>query len=61
MAELDQENLHPEMTALAAHLHAHPEFGFEENRTAAFVAEKLRDFGLTMSPKASAAPASSAR
>ncbi len=27
-------------------LHAHPEFGFEERRTSAFVAAKLRDFGL---------------
>lgn len=27
-------------------LHAHPEFGFEEKRTSAFVAHKLREFGL---------------
>jgi amidohydrolase len=27
-------------------LHAHPEFGFEEKRTAAFVAARLREFGL---------------
>lgn len=27
-------------------LHAHPEFGFEERRTAAFVAGRLREFGL---------------
>ena len=27
-------------------LHAHPEFGFEEHRTARFVAETLRTFGL---------------
>jgi hippurate hydrolase len=27
-------------------LHAHPEFGFEEKRTSAFVASKLREFGL---------------
>ncbi|KAA1183080.1 amidohydrolase [Rhizobium tropici] len=27
-------------------LHAHPEFGFEEKRTSAFVAQKLREFGL---------------
>ncbi|WP_137113545.1 M20 aminoacylase family protein [Mesorhizobium sp. GR13] len=26
-------------------LHAHPEFGFEEKRTSAFVAQKLREFG----------------
>jgi hippurate hydrolase len=35
-----------EMTAWRHHLHAHPEFGFEERRTAAFVADKLRSFGL---------------
>ncbi|MCC5970165.1 MAG: amidohydrolase [Pararhodobacter sp.] len=27
-------------------LHAHPEFGFDEHRTSAFVADKLRAFGL---------------
>lgn len=27
-------------------LHAHPEFGFEEKRTAAFVANTLRGFGI---------------
>ena len=27
-------------------LHAHPEFGFEEKRTAAFVVQKLREFGV---------------
>ena len=35
-----------EMTAWRHDLHAHPEFGFEEKRTAAFVAAKLREFGL---------------
>ncbi|MET7246887.1 amidohydrolase [Methylobacterium sp. EM32] len=35
-----------EMVAWRRDLHAHPEFGFEERRTAAFVAEKLREFGL---------------
>jgi hippurate hydrolase len=34
------------MTAWRRDLHAHPEFGFEEHRTAAFVAETLRGFGL---------------
>ena len=34
------------MTAWRRDLHRHPEFGFEEKRTAAFVAAKLRDFGL---------------
>ena len=27
-------------------IHEHPELGFEENRTADFVAEKLTEFGL---------------
>lgn len=35
-----------EMTAWRRHLHAHPEFGFEEHATAGFVAAKLREFGL---------------
>jgi amidohydrolase len=30
-------------------LHAHPELGFEEHRTAAFVADRLREFGLEIS------------
>jgi len=34
------------MTAWRRDLHAHPEFGFEETRTAAFVADRLREFGL---------------
>lgn len=43
---LNPETLHAEMTEWRRHLHTHPEFGFEETRTAAFVAEKLRAFGL---------------
>lgn len=46
MAELDPETLKREMTNWRRDLHAHPEFGFEEKRTAAFVAGKLREFGL---------------
>jgi len=46
MAKLDLDALHREMAAWRRDLHAHPEFGFEEKRTAAFVAEKLRAFGL---------------
>ncbi|WP_163380661.1 M20 family metallopeptidase [Cyclobacterium sp. SYSU L10401] len=35
------------------HLHAHPELSFEENETVAFVADKLRSFGISkLSPKA---------
>jgi hippurate hydrolase len=46
MAELDRDALRREMTGWRRDLHAHPEFGFEEKRTAAFVAAKLREFGL---------------
>jgi amidohydrolase len=35
-----------EMTEWRRGLHAHPELGFEEHRTSAFVAEKLESFGL---------------
>ncbi|MET0743667.1 MAG: M20 aminoacylase family protein [Microvirga sp.] len=35
-----------DMTAWRRSLHAHPEFGFEERRTSAFVAARLREFGL---------------
>lgn len=42
----NQKELHREMTAWRHDLHAHPEFGFEEKRTSAFVAQKLREFGL---------------
>jgi hippurate hydrolase len=35
-----------ELKAWRRDLHAHPEFGFEEKRTSAFVAQKLREFGL---------------
>jgi hippurate hydrolase len=46
MAALDHNTLVAEMTAWRRDLHAHPEFGFEEKRTSAFVAAKLREFGL---------------
>ncbi len=42
----DLKALDDEMTAWRRDLHAHPEFGFEETRTAAFVADKLCSFGL---------------
>ena len=35
-----------EMTRWRRDIHAHPELGFEENRTAAIVAQKLREYGL---------------
>ena len=37
--------LHDEVTEWRRDLHAHPEVGFEEHRTAGIVAGKLRDFG----------------
>ncbi|KFC63288.1 N-acetyl-L,L-diaminopimelate deacetylase [Bosea sp. LC85] len=46
MTTLDQNTLEREMTGWRRDLHAHPEFGFEEKRTSAFVAAKLREFGL---------------
>ncbi|KRB62168.1 amidohydrolase [Rhizobium sp. Root708] len=42
----DLEKLQVEMTEWRRHLHANPEFGFEERATSAFVAAKLREFGL---------------
>ncbi len=42
----DLSALHGQMTAWRRDLHRHPEFGFEEHRTAAFVAETLRGFGI---------------
>ena len=36
---------HPEMTAWRRDFHMHPEIGFEEVRTSAIVAAKLREFG----------------
>lgn len=38
--------LTPELVAWRHHLHAHPELAFEEHGTAAFIADKLRAFGL---------------
>ena len=40
------DSLERDMKAWRRDLHAHPEFGFEEKRTSAFVARKLREFGL---------------
>lgn len=42
---MDAETL-TELTALRRDLHAHPELGFEEHRTAALVADRLRAAGL---------------
>src|SRR5262245_27882819 len=43
---MDLGALGREMTFWRRDLHAHPEFGFEEKRTSAFVAARLREFGL---------------
>lgn len=40
------DSLAPEFVGWRQHLHAHPELAFEEKRTAAFIAGKLREFGL---------------
>ncbi len=37
---------HSELTAWRRDLHAHPELGFEENRTADLVAQRLESFGI---------------
>jgi len=37
---------HEALAALRRDLHAHPELGFEEHRTAALVAERLRQWGI---------------
>ena len=41
-------DFHPEMTQWRHQLHAHPETAFEEHKTAAFVAERLESFGITV-------------
>lgn len=46
MPATDLTALETDMTGWRRDLHANPEFGFEEKRTAAFVATKLREFGL---------------
>ncbi|RFB97927.1 amidohydrolase [Rhizobium leguminosarum bv. trifolii] len=43
---MNSRTLEQDMTAWRRDLHSHPEFGFDEKRTAAFVARKLREFGL---------------
>lgn len=43
----DLEQLHKDMIGWRHHLHRHPEFGFEEHSTAAFVLARLQAFGIT--------------
>ena len=38
--------IHDDMTAWRRDIHAHPELGFQEERTSAVVAEKLESFGI---------------
>src|SRR5206468_3402642 len=38
-------DLQPDIVAWRRDLHAHPELGYDEHRTSAFVAERLREFG----------------
>jgi amidohydrolase len=40
------QTIEPELIAIRHDLHAHPETGFEEHRTAAIIAERLRRWGL---------------
>jgi len=42
----DDETLHEQMTAWRRDIHAHPELGFQEQRTAGLVAEQLERWGL---------------
>ena len=37
---------HPELTAIRRDIHAHPELGMQETRTAALVAAKLKEWGI---------------
>ncbi|KAA2237281.1 M20 aminoacylase family protein [Salinarimonas soli] len=47
MSPLDRiRAYHPELTAIRRDLHAHPEIGFEEERTAGIVAERLEAWGV---------------
>ena len=39
------ERAHADLTALRRDIHAHPELAFNETRTSALVAEKLREWG----------------
>ena len=40
------ESFAPELTAIRRDIHAHPEIGFEEQRTSGIVAEKLQQWGI---------------
>jgi amidohydrolase len=40
------EKWHADTIAIRRHLHKHPELSFEEQQTAAFIAQKLTDYGI---------------
>ena len=40
------EKYHSEITGIRRHIHAHPELSFEEYKTSAFIAEKLKSWGI---------------
>ena len=42
----DIQAMQAELAAWRKDIHAHPELGFEENRTADFVAQKLQSWGV---------------
>ena len=46
MPLLDTLTDYSQFTHLRRDIHAHPELGFEEHRTSAMVAEKLRSWGI---------------
>ncbi|GJM34387.1 MAG: N-acyl-L-amino acid amidohydrolase [Saprospiraceae bacterium] len=39
--------IHEEVIAIRRHLHQHPELSFKEDKTGQFIAEKLKEFGIT--------------
>ncbi|MBK7107736.1 MAG: amidohydrolase [Bacteroidetes bacterium] len=44
------ESYFEEIRSIRRHLHTHPELSFEEYNTAAFIAEKLTEFGIPFTP-----------
>ena len=44
--KIDLSAMQPELTAWRQHIHRHPELGFHEHGTAAFIVERLRAFGI---------------
>ena len=44
--KIDLSAMQSELTAWRQHIHRHPELGFHEHGTAAFIVERLREFGI---------------